>query len=1024
MGGSRSLYAPYRALGLVCDGAAAGACAPYLHRLGTASFITCPVDGARALHLYDINLQLKGVSPPVGPEWSQTPGGDVCISAIAARFDYTFVAIGANVGVYRRMRPFALWRAHEEPITSMIICGNLLVTVSGAESRVVAWTLPSSSKAVPALEGLVSADVVLPPRFFATTVIHPPTYLNKILLGGKDGRCLLVNLRSKSIVHEFEGFGVPISVLEPSPVLDVVAVGTEDGHIIMHNFRVDETIVKFRHEAVDDDLTDARSYDQDNSRIPQSVRAISFRSDGDESMLSGDAMGNLILWDLNEKRVRSIARRVHLGGSAIAQFLAGESLLVTAGTSDNMLKVHAFDGVDHEARVLRSREGHRLPPTRVRFCGQDSKMMVSAGLDREVRLVSAVRDARNRSFAQADLSKSGARSKKRRRTAAGIEKGAQQADLLTRLPPVVAISTNNARRRDKDFANVVTVHAGRDEAYTWRLESGAVHEHVLKPPSHGPTSLALAFKRGTKKTPSKKNAAAAQEKPERRSATCVIMSPCGNFAIVGSVDGRVHSYNLQSGRHLGAFEDPSIAQPPSDADNASGAAMPAPWWSRAHIGTLAGLAVDACGDVSVTAGATDRRVKFWNMHTRALEAETITTEANATMICWCRVSELLAVACDDFGIYVYDASTRKLARRFHGHSAPISDLCFDSDGRRVVSASMDGTLRTWDLPSGTVIDVMRCTDAPTSVSVAPGGEYIATTHVNNLGIALWTDRSKFGAVPANGRTRSLSRRAIDNEEEVLVPGSYAVEESEDGASTADEEEETDTGTENEGKTEDGPRPLSLSLATLSGKPSTHWTTLSNLDAIKKRNKPIEAPKKPASAPFFLPTVKGLQLAFDVGGKDKTGDDEAGDADSRIRTSGKKNSKAMEEDEDANEDMDAWDNSDFGRLVAREQYDSAAKLLRSLGASGVDLELRTLSGSRSRRNAAIYFQERLRSPKDFELTQAHLGVFLSAQGVDLARDEGGSDLLKDLGDAQSDAWSEVRGRFEAVSTLTAFFSGQV
>ena len=37
-----------------------------------------------------------------------------------------------------------------------------------------------------------------------------------------------------------------------------------------------------------------------------------------------------------------------------------------------------------------------------------------------------------------------------------------------------------------------------------------------------------------------------------------------------------------------------------------------------------------------------------------------------------------------------------------------------------------------------------------------------------------------------------------------------------------------------------------------------WLNLLNLDVIKAKNKPKAAPKKPKVAPFFLPTVPGLE----------------------------------------------------------------------------------------------------------------------------------------------------------------------
>ena len=44
-------------------------------------------------------------------------------------------------------------------------------------------------------------------------------------------------------------------------------------------------------------------------------------------------------------------------------------------------------------------------------------------------------------------------------------------------------------------------------------------------------------------------------------------------------------------------------------------------------------------------------------------------------------------------------------------------------------------------------------------------------------------------------------------------------------------------------------------------------TLANLDDIKKRNRPAEAPKAPEEAPFFLPTLPGLQPVFVPEGKE-------------------------------------------------------------------------------------------------------------------------------------------------------------
>lgn len=67
-----------------------------------------------------------------------------------------------------------------------------------------------------------------------------------------------------------------------------------------------------------------------------------------------------------------------------------------------------------------------------------------------------------------------------------------------------------------------------------------------------------------------------------------------------------------------------------------------------------------------------------------------------------------------------------------------------------------------------------------------------------------------------------------------------------------------------------------------------WENLLHLDTIKARSKPLQPPKKPEAAPFFLPTVPTLAgqptfdtAAADAGAGDGEADDEGGSAGSRV-----------------------------------------------------------------------------------------------------------------------------------------------
>ncbi len=67
-------------------------------------------------------------------------------------------------------------------------------------------------------------------------------------------------------------------------------------------------------------------------------------------------------------------------------------------------------------------------------------------------------------------------------------------------------------------------------------------------------------------------------------------------------------------------------------------------------------------------------------------------------LCHHPTTGLLAAACDDLVIRMYDVEARRLVRRFRGHTDRISDLQLSADCRWLLSASLDNTVRVWDVP--------------------------------------------------------------------------------------------------------------------------------------------------------------------------------------------------------------------------------------------------------------------------------------------------------------------------------------
>lgn len=91
----------------------------------------------------------------------------------------------------------------------------------GADNKLALWKIGQYSEPI--------SSIQLPQDFQPTTMTHPPTYLNKVLVGGRQGRMQLWNFSTGKMLYEFTSLGSDIRVLEPSPALDVVGAGLSDG---------------------------------------------------------------------------------------------------------------------------------------------------------------------------------------------------------------------------------------------------------------------------------------------------------------------------------------------------------------------------------------------------------------------------------------------------------------------------------------------------------------------------------------------------------------------------------------------------------------------------------------------------------------------------------------------------------------------------------------------------------------------------------------------------------------------------
>uniref|UniRef100_A0AAR2KC63 Small-subunit processome Utp21 domain-containing protein n=1 Tax=Pygocentrus nattereri TaxID=42514 RepID=A0AAR2KC63_PYGNA len=829
-----SIFCGFRALGLYSNHL------PHVvrfHKKHQEFYVVTAV--GRCFHTYNVKkLGIVAVSNALPAD----------ISYLAADRMLVYAAHGKVISAFAKNRKVVhTYEGHQADVHLLLPFGDHLISVD-KENAVIIWDVDSEDMYLQILFDKASFDV--------SAVMHPSTYLNKILFGSSQGSLQLWNIKLCCSTLNMLYFWL----LYLTIAVDVVGVGLASGQIIIHNIKFNETLMKFQ---------------QDWGPIT----ALSFRTDGHPVMAAGSPVGHIGLWDLEEKRLVGQMRDTHTTAIAGLTFLHSEPLLITNG-ADNAIRVWIFDVAGGEGRLLRFRMGHSAPPTKIQHYDQSGQHILSAGQDGTLQSFSTVHERFNKSLGHGSLNKAKAKKK------------SVMCD-TAKLPPITTFALESARQSDWD--SIVACHQGFLVTTTWNYQKGSMGAYKLEPERFN------------------KNRALTVH------ATAVDISSCGNFAVIALSSGHIDVYNMQSGLHRGQYGK-----------------------DRAHSGPVRGVAVDALNELTVSTGA-DRLLKIWKFKSKEL-LHTVSLPASPASTLLHRDSGMLAIALDDFTVSILDMETKRIVRRFSGQRGQVNDMTFSPDGRWLIIASMDCTIRTWDLPSGSLVDCFLVDSAAISISFSPTGNFLASSHVDCLGIYLWSNNTLCSLV-------SLRPLPADYEPFVaILPGSCL---------TDDEEEDTDA--DNLKMAEYvSPAQLDEQLVTLSLLPDSRWKNLLHLDIIRTKNKPKEPPKVPKAAPFFIPTIPGLVPQFAL-------PDTSSEEQSKVVNLGALAQKSsfylqLEEALDTN------------------LYEGPVQLLKELGPSAIDTELRGLAPGMGgdicvMQSFLKMIGSMLLSRQDFDLAQAYLALFL-------------------------------------------------
>lgn len=250
-----------------------------------------------------------------------------------------------------------------------------------------------------------------PPGFTARSMLHPATYINKLLVASEQGSLAIWNIQTATLIHTFGPQDLAddlddledhteeqdvITALAQSPAVDVVAVGYRSGRIALFDIRQGDILFSLQMSL--DPL------DQDEPDPPhRGVVSLTFRTDNvQHTLASASSDGKISTWALSsgsENVANDLGPRLlhtfqaHRSAHVSIQFLPGQPLLVSS-SADNSLKQWLYDSETAPPRLLRERAGHQDPVHLARHVGADGKALLTAS-DSALRYTSIVRDTRS-----------------------------------------------------------------------------------------------------------------------------------------------------------------------------------------------------------------------------------------------------------------------------------------------------------------------------------------------------------------------------------------------------------------------------------------------------------------------------------------------------------------------------------------------------------------------------------------------------------------------------------------------------
>lgn len=238
---------------------------------------------------------------------------------------------------------------------------------------------------------------------------------------------------------------------------------------------------------------------------------------------------------------------------------------------------------------------------------------------------------------------------------------------------------------------------------------------------------------------------------------CVRFSADGKYLATGS-NKQAQIYDVDTGKRVMAFP----ANPSPDSKKTNG---------NNHVGKNE-------DDMD------DEEEKDKEVHERHHDEDPLTTAMGGSFekedsyvrsVCFSPDGQYLVAGAEDKTVKVWDMHSRELKHSFQGHELDIYSLDFSSDSRFIVSGSGDGKTKIWNMESGLCDytlgnEEIGPKEGVTSVAISPDGKYVAAGSLDCM-VRLWDTQTGKFVESFKGHDDSVYSVAFSPDGKTLASGS-------------------------------------------------------------------------------------------------------------------------------------------------------------------------------------------------------------------------------------------------------------